>query len=588
MKKMRIVRARESKKLQCVVIRHQKDDKKSKFKIFLSFLSMFLMRSMRCRMIVLLMLLSVSVVNLYAPIYDISKSTSNQREDAIEIVNISISHSSHASEDKALFNSTKKELVAQKSIKKEVSTYGTENSSKKSHKDEADSTQTSTYGFKYSSQISHPQGEHSCKLKTIMCKFDSNCPVKGMKIAPLLVTGVGASGTLATVRKLSAAGLKVTGEDEEGRDANIAWTFRCDGTPEAREYLSLGQRVRGWRLMRQLFLKVAHLVRHPLAVLSSYQHFSANMETKLNKKVWGYIETFTELRGLFREKNGSWKHPVVRSAIHWLTWNEQVEKVSDVRFRVEDSSTPISICKLAVNATIGLNPNEDRSFDCSRTFQNVDAHSHTSGPRKHEKVTWDTLKALDPELEERVWTKAQQYGYSRKVPKRIKDEKALTVERSRADLQKRKLRNMRSRIKLSEQGALVTTQPSSNSPGYFPERAFDGDDQTYFWSMDSGEGMAGDYLQISFEVPRIIKTIRVLHCLPGRTGGDCIEDGIVKIAQRNCSEALEENFTSVMKVVSSEKDCRVTGIDFSGVQCMRLELLSNQAKWIAVREVRLS
>lgn len=135
-----------------------------------------------------------------------------------------------------------------------------------------------------------PKSEVPCGTLNMLCKYDKRCP-DSAEVAPLLVTGTGASGTLATLAKLEAIGFKLGGE-MDGRDGTVAWNSRCDG-PLAGRALVNNPAKRLTSFLKKRFHMVFHLVRHPLKTIASYQFFSLNMAVELNIKAWTFIESFS-------------------------------------------------------------------------------------------------------------------------------------------------------------------------------------------------------------------------------------------------------------------------------------------------------
>lgn len=420
--------------------------------------------------------------------------------------------------------------------------------------------------------------EANCQLLERMCKHSDACGDGGGKrVAPLLVTSIGASGTLATWHKLEGAGLKLSGENGRAQDGNVAWTARCAGDAAAEAYMRKGERVTGWEFFPYRFEKVVHLVRHPIKAMSSYMHFSENMEADLNRKVWTYIEHFTEPKVAWRDDSGAWDHPVKRIAKHWITWNKMVAQVADSRVRVEDEDAPQRICE-----SVAGGPALSGRVDCAKMRDLPgDYHSHTGSKRSHGKVTWELLRALDPALEREVWQMAQAYGYEREPPPRKKAGKAEDpAEEARERTRRGAVRKYRA--------ATVHNYPSSAYDGHWPEHVLDGSPSSFYWSS-GGPAHRGDFVEVDLQEPAVLSTVRVLHGDP--RGRDRIRRGGFFVSERPCTAQRERpaDFRKVGADILSNAGTEWTAQPpAEAVRCVRVELLDFQREWLAIREITLA
>jgi hypothetical protein len=264
-----------------------------------------------------------------------------------------------------------------------------------------------------------------------------------ISVKKFLVTGTGASGTRWFRESLRMKGFDIADEswgmrlDDEretrlqrvdssaGLDGMIAWTARCSYPPK---YSSAGLYFGGSRdsLFRlgptMRFTLIVHLVRHPLRTIRSLLYFSDNLRhcVRLHgsegtycevdwwrQQIWDYVGVMTPTQPsnstalspsswLYQRCNGDSRNPLAISAIHWLTWNAAVERVADVRIRIEDgalthgvnstaysSSAPKSLCIWLIIHGFG-----GTSVNCEAVDTRF-LNSHSSGSQLE--LTWMSI-----------------------------------------------------------------------------------------------------------------------------------------------------------------------------------------------------
>jgi hypothetical protein len=179
-----------------------------------------------------------------------------------------------------------------------------------------------------------------------------------------LITGTGRCGTLYAARYLQAKGLDIRHE-KMGKDGTVNWWLACS-----------------WELAPvPIFDKVLHIVREPLATISS-------LTTCLEQhEIWKHIIPNTPVYET---------DPVLlRCMKHWLYWNLNAEAIADQTLRIEDWSME----------TMG------EFFGITGPEPEVPKDTHTWKGR-FKAHTWDDLRVMEPELTRLIRQKARRYGYS--------------------------------------------------------------------------------------------------------------------------------------------------------------------------------
>ncbi|EGD83374.1 hypothetical protein PTSG_03981 [Salpingoeca rosetta] len=198
------------------------------------------------------------------------------------------------------------------------------------------------------------------------------------QVLPLLVTGVGRSGTHHISNVLQLKGLDVCHE-HICSDGSVAWTYAAVDPDNKYPWQGTGHEMKHHR-----FRHVFHLVRHPLRSIAS-------LTTYLDDS-WEFIGRHTpEVPGL------ATMEPILRRAlVHWVTWNRMIQIYADQRFRTED--TPPSVICLAA----GFN----------ETICDVHSDHHAPrAPREHPTISWSDLAAVDAEFTKAAMILAREYGY---------------------------------------------------------------------------------------------------------------------------------------------------------------------------------
>lgn len=312
----------------------------------------------------------------------------------------------------------------------------------------------------------------SCAYKRFMLKHDAACagsieqpaeltplPMNHRRlqqkcIRPLFVTGCGGSGThfvasfLAATRKLG----KVAHEDPAPTSrVLVSWAARY-GPALLKQQATYGR----WGVPKQqlrppmvawarnqgrapcTYRVVAHVVRHPLKVLSSSVAFGQCVEC------WVHVDEFTVPPFARAAPNASfldltratrlailgnrathrarpqggraWPAHAIDSllrgfGLYWLAWNAMIEPVADFHFQIENADYE-RLCVAAGASAVQCRAGVAAARKAATTFERGKHGGDTL------KVTWARLDALDGDLSQRVWDLARRYGYDREPPSR--------------------------------------------------------------------------------------------------------------------------------------------------------------------------
>ncbi|EGD78683.1 hypothetical protein PTSG_01663 [Salpingoeca rosetta] len=206
-------------------------------------------------------------------------------------------------------------------------------------------------------------------------KLLPGCPFNGQ--VPLLVTGVGRSGTHHIASALRMKGLDICHEAVCSQ-GSVSWTYAVVDPDHFYPWEASKRRINNQR-----FQQVFHVVRHPLRCVASLTTF-----TGLS---WRFIGKHTP-----QVPDLATMQPVLRRAlIHWVTWNRMVEVYADRRFRMEDTM-PADVCRAA-----GFEENV-----CSKRINRA-----ARAKRHHTTVTWEDLYRVDAEFTRAAMRLAHKYGY---------------------------------------------------------------------------------------------------------------------------------------------------------------------------------
>lgn len=208
-------------------------------------------------------------------------------------------------------------------------------------------------------------------------KATENCT--GAGIVPLLITGVGRSGTHHTENALRRKGINVCHE-AVCTNGSVSWTYAVVDPGNFYPW-----EASGYRIASRRFAKIFHQVRHPLKSIASLTTFEALS--------WSFIGKHTPSVPNLAEI----EPPTLRALIHWVTWNRMIEQYADFRYRMED--TPVEfICREA-------------GYPLARCYRAINESKVRRAERQHTTLTWAQLEALDARYANIAKVMARRYGY---------------------------------------------------------------------------------------------------------------------------------------------------------------------------------
>ena len=222
----------------------------------------------------------------------------------------------------------------------------------------------------------------------------------------LLVTGCGRSGTKYTAELLQNLGLDVQHE-EMGADGIATWCMAvdCAGSP-------WGGGRRGIK-----FGTILHQVRHPLKVIPSLTTFTAPS--------WRFIAKFVPVAP---------NEPILlRAAKYWYYWNQQAERISGWRYRIETlsniypefcSRVGVTMDRAALESTSTLvNSRKTKRglrwvryildrLHLGQSSTKFDFLYNRDASYVDRPFTWDVLERCAPGWSKRIQEESIRYGYS--------------------------------------------------------------------------------------------------------------------------------------------------------------------------------
>jgi len=192
-----------------------------------------------------------------------------------------------------------------------------------------------------------------------------------------LVTGCGRSGTGYMAALLQKLGLDV-GHEVVGKDGLVSWYAAYDVVGMVPPHIA------DWQVKRETFdcVKVLHVVRHPLACISSCQTHTDG--------AWRHVEYL--LPGIRRL-------PIIERCMwYWLRWNQEAAKIADRRVRVDESCE----VELAMMEFFGCR--------ADIIWPQVARNTNTRAGQ-YKNLAWADLRAVDADLTSKIFLQAMQYGY---------------------------------------------------------------------------------------------------------------------------------------------------------------------------------
>jgi hexosaminidase len=119
-------------------------------------------------------------------------------------------------------------------------------------------------------------------------------------------------------------------------------------------------------------------------------------------------------------------------------------------------------------------------------------------------------------------------------------------------------------------GKAITSWPTYGANA--PERAFDDNDDTFFWSARPAQ--VGDTFTLVLDEARPIEHVHVTAAQPERPD-DYVHKGVIEIS------ADGKTFAKVAEITGAEADVKLDG---SNINAIRIRVTAGQAWWVAIRE----
>lgn len=197
----------------------------------------------------------------------------------------------------------------------------------------------------------------SMKLETICNplintrKHDDRCFPYPDQLYPLLITGLGGSGTHEIANRLRGRGVRVRHEEID-TDGTVSWFHAVNNDYESSSPYPHHAALHNSNYFSPRFSKVIHVVRCPLKQISSFTthlHESYSFvydHMILMKRAWSsYMKSEDHRMKSFITTShcdrGS-KCNLHFSALSWLFWNNHVHKYADVTYHTEDMNDIIT------------------------------------------------------------------------------------------------------------------------------------------------------------------------------------------------------------------------------------------------------
>lgn len=176
--------------------------------------------------------------------------------------------------------------------------------------------------------------------------------------SPFLVTGLGGCGTHATSSRLQRAGIKAFHERLDGQHGAVCWTYAAndmlgpvDPWGGGGNSVTLSHRK---SLLSPRFLNIVHLVREPVAHISSFSsHLNKSYEfvlQALSVPVSNPSPLLTRWLPLLQNLSiqrascpRSHECNMPFSALAYLLWNDQILAQADAIYRIEDDAEQVKM-----------------------------------------------------------------------------------------------------------------------------------------------------------------------------------------------------------------------------------------------------
>lgn len=228
----------------------------------------------------------------------------------------------------------------------------------------------------------HRIGAEDCTAIRRSLKYSARCTPEASPKWPLLITGVGRSGTQYMAKILKKLGFDVVHDNAvPGSDGAVNWAYAFNSEDAPLPHFA--QHVPDTTRFAKVFLQV----RNPIQAIAS------RMTASIKQDV---IDANTAVKGY------STIDKAARSLEHWLSWNMHIMRFADVTYRIED----VDIVWLCQQAGFGERcPTADQVEIAKASL------SRTTHHRSHQPLTWSQLSALAPLASELAMDLGSILGY---------------------------------------------------------------------------------------------------------------------------------------------------------------------------------
>ena len=257
----------------------------------------------------------------------------------------------------------------------------------------------------------------------LLATATSDCDKPGMDCRPL-VTGCGRSGTHFMADEIMNNNIPVKHE-RIGAAGSVSWIYGADHDPNLRKLETWFASEEDTVLRESPNFRhfpIVQVVRHPLKAIASLTTCFcgcgsmscgawadepswewAGKHIKFSQK---YCKTYRREGLCIGYGADTKKGRLVRAIEYWIGWNEMVGGTSHYRLKMEDYSLKELSGVMGWDKYITGGADAVKQQEFKRKSKTTNAY----------KLTWEEIRALDPELEAKVWELAQLYGYGREVP----------------------------------------------------------------------------------------------------------------------------------------------------------------------------
>lgn len=246
----------------------------------------------------------------------------------------------------------------------------------------------------------------SCQRYLLSRRYAAACMPRSTVLLPVLVTGLGGSGTHAATNALRAAGVAVAHE-RLAKDGSVCWFYAVNDQVGRRGDYPHRAALPSKSLLSPRFERVWHLVRRPLPHVSSFStHLPAS---------YAFVQTHARLNISLPHschRRGHRCH--LRLAAHsYIHWNALISSYADERFPVEQTDKLVhSVCRF-LEQQPGGHPRCSRYLRGDPAPLDGPSAKGSTAHSTHPAYSVQDIEALEDgsELAKALFQMAQEYGY---------------------------------------------------------------------------------------------------------------------------------------------------------------------------------